>query len=267
MNEFSLINTGLDGYTSNSQKARLMTEPWVANHVLCPACGNSLNSFPNNKKVADFYCSNCQEEFELKSGKNLPTTRIVDGAYSAMMERLNASNNPSLMFLHYHPTQLVVRSLLLIPRFFFIPDCIEPRKPLSINAKRAGWQGCNIRLDQIPVSGRIWLLQEQKPESQNTIQYQWKIGAQHFDGIALSKRAWRLALQQVLEQLPTHFTLAHVYAFEAELSQRFPDNRHIHAKIRQQLQYLRDCGEISFLGKGHYRKNGPCYPSRHINGP
>jgi len=30
-------------------------------------------------------------------------------------------------------------------------DCIIPRKPLSITAKRAGWQGCNILFNNIEI--------------------------------------------------------------------------------------------------------------------
>ena len=30
-------------------------------------------------------------------------------------------------------------------------NCIMPRKPLSITAKRAGWQGCNILFDNIQI--------------------------------------------------------------------------------------------------------------------
>ena len=63
------FNTNLaDGYTSNSQIARLLTENWVLNNSYCPNCGNlPLNEFEDNRPVADFYCKNCSEEFELKS--------------------------------------------------------------------------------------------------------------------------------------------------------------------------------------------------------
>lgn len=50
------------------------------------------------------------------------------------------------------------------------------------------------------------------------------------------------------------FTLAEIYQFEAELAGFHPANHEIRAKIRQQLQVLRDRGIIDFLGNGHYRK-------------
>lgn len=50
------------------------------------------------------------------------------------------------------------------------------------------------------------------------------------------------------------FTLNEVYKFENELQFKYPHNNHIRAKIRQQLQFLRDKGVIEFLGNGKYRK-------------
>ena len=48
-----------------------------------------------------------------------------------------------------------VEELYFIPKFFFVPEIVEQRKPLSENAKRAGWVGCNILLGEIPIQGRI----------------------------------------------------------------------------------------------------------------
>lgn len=48
------------------------------------------------------------------------------------------------------------------------------------------------------------------------------------------------------------FVLAEIYAFERELQQKHPGNRHIKDKIRQQLQVLRDKGYLNFSGKGNY---------------
>lgn len=48
------------------------------------------------------------------------------------------------------------------------------------------------------------------------------------------------------------FTLDDVYASEDDLASLHPRNRHVRAKIRQQLQLLRDQGIIKFLGRGNY---------------
>lgn len=49
------------------------------------------------------------------------------------------------------------------------------------------------------------------------------------------------------------FTLDEVYGFEQELSERYPENRHVREKIRQQLQRLRDLDQLEFVGAGIYR--------------
>ncbi|RLM53719.1 hypothetical protein DVK02_12805 [Halobellus sp. Atlit-31R] len=50
-------------------------------------------------------------------------------------------------------------------------------------------------------------------------------------------------------------SLQEIYDFsERRLSLQFPDNNNVRAKIRQQLQRLRDNGEVEFLDeKGTYR--------------
>lgn len=50
------------------------------------------------------------------------------------------------------------------------------------------------------------------------------------------------------------FSLKQIYEFESYLAIKHPDNHNIKAKIRQQLQLLRDKGHIEFLGNGQYRK-------------
>ena len=49
------------------------------------------------------------------------------------------------------------------------------------------------------------------------------------------------------------FTLQDIYAFEAQLSAIYPNNRHVRQKIRQQLQVLRDHGYLEFVSRGFYR--------------
>ncbi len=89
-------------YTSASQKVRVLTESWVDTSIYCPNCGHlEIDSYPNNKPVADFYCTNCKEEYELKSKQNSIGTKIVDGAFSPMIDRLQSSNNPNFFLLNY----------------------------------------------------------------------------------------------------------------------------------------------------------------------
>ncbi len=41
-------------YTSNSQKIRVLTEDWVDREVFCPACGENINQYENNRLLPIF---------------------------------------------------------------------------------------------------------------------------------------------------------------------------------------------------------------------
>lgn len=51
------------------------------------------------------------------------------------------------------------------------------------------------------------------------------------------------------------FCLRDVYKYTEVLQEKYIHNHNVEAKIRQQLQFLRDKGFIEFLGRGHYKKS------------
>lgn len=62
-------------------------------------------------------------------------------------------------------------------------------------------------------------------------------------------------LELVYEALPSgEFTNQDVYAQEETFRERYPQNLNIRAKIRQQLQVLRDLGFVEHVGRGVWRK-------------
>lgn len=66
---------------------------------------------------------------------------------------------------------------------------------------------------------------------------------------------WEKDVFGCLEKLDNDiFTLQEVYSYENYLSSLHPKNQNIKAKIRQQLQYLRDIGLIEFTRPGIYKK-------------
>lgn len=247
--------TVIDGYTSSSQIARRLTENWVGANVFCPVCGNSrLTSFANNNPVGDFYCENCRSEYELKSKKDVFSQKIIDGAYSSMIKRINSNNNPHFFFLNYSLAELAVRNFLVIPKHFFVDNIIECRKPLSASARRAGWTGCNILLSSVPESGKIFFVRDGKILSHSHVVDAWKRTA-FLGGQRVESRGWTIEVLKIVERIPTQrFDLGDAYEYEEELQRMFPTNRFVRDKIRQQLQVLRDKGIIEFLGKGKYRK-------------
>jgi type II restriction enzyme len=67
------------------------------------------------------------------------------------------------------------------------------------------------------------------------------------------QRAWLTVILSLVERVgKTKFSLADIYTFEPLLAQLFPANKNIRAKIRQQLQVLRDLRQVKFLGNGTY---------------
>ena len=124
----------------------------------CPHCGKpKISAFPNNKPLADFYCTSCSEEFELKSQKGKIGAKVLDGEFNAKCERLAASNNPNLLLVNYDLKSLTVVNLFIVPKHFFVREIIEERKPLAATARRAGWIGSKILLDRVPESGKFIL--------------------------------------------------------------------------------------------------------------
>ncbi|NHM06660.1 restriction endonuclease [Flavobacterium sp. CYK-4] len=242
------------GYQSNSQIARLLTEHWVLNNSYCPSCGdNQLVEFENNRPVADFYCKQCREEFELKSKSGKLTNTISDGAYNTMIERINSDNNPNFFFLTY-TKQWQVDNFMIVPKQFFTPEIIIKRNPLKDTAKRAGWTGCNIDISKVADSGKVFLVKESKIIQQEIVRETYQKTLFLRDKSKEAK-GWILDILDCVQQIKKEsFTLDEIYKFEEQLKSKHPENRFIKDKIRQQLQVLRDKGLIDFMGRGNYKK-------------
>ena len=253
----SLNPSAAEGYHSQTQIARVLTESWVRDNLFCPRCGNRhIEKFPNNQPVADFFCPNCGEQYELKSRKGNLTSKITDGAYHTMIERITSNENPDFLFLGYDLSAMQVVDLMVIPKYFFVPEIIEKRKPLGPNARRAGWVGCNILLEQIPVQGRIPIVMNRVETPLQAVLSQVQRSSSLKKG-DMASRSWLMDVLSCVNALPgEYFTLANMYAFEQTLAKKHQNNHTIKAKIRQQLQFLRDKGYIEFLGNGQYKKLG-----------
>jgi type II restriction enzyme len=241
-------------YTSGSQSARAWTERWVRDQVYCPNCGSErVSAFPNNSPVADFFCASCSEEYELKSQKSAFRAKVLDGAFRTKCDRLAASNNPSLFLLNYDRQQLSVVNLIVVPKHFFVRKIIEERKPLALTARRAGWIGSYILLDQVPASGKIFIVRDGYPQPKESVLAQWKKTLFLRDE-GLDARGWLIEVMNCVDAIgKREFDIDDIYAFEQHLSGLYPGNQNVKPKIRQQLQYLRDRGYLDFVSRGRYR--------------
>jgi type II restriction enzyme len=241
-------------YKSTPQKIRVMTEDWVNNEIFCPNCGSNIESYENSKPVADFYCLNCNEDYELKSKKDRMGNKIVDGAYKTMIERLKSDNNPNFFLLNYDFKNFEILNFFVIPKHFFVLEIIEKRNPLSENSRRRGWVGCNISIEHIPQSGKIFYIKNREKESKNNVLKNWEKTKFLREEKEILKRGWILDVMRCIESLnKKQFNIDEIYSFERYLSKKYTDNKHIKDKIRQQLQFLRDKGYIDFISRGEYR--------------
>ncbi|MEO0382022.1 MAG: DpnI domain-containing protein [Pseudomonadota bacterium] len=240
-------------YTSGSQSARTKTESWASANLFCPNCGhNSLNQFPANLPVADFYCVQCQEQYELKSQKKPFGRKVANGAYDVKIRRLESESSPSLFLLHYNDLTSSVQSLSVIPKRFFVPSIVERRKPLRASARRAGWVGSNIVIEKVPKVGRISIIADQNIRRIPEVCKEWR-STNFLDQKRKETRGWLCEVMACIDQFENQeFSLADAYTFEPQLSELYPGNLNIRPKIRQQLQVLRDNGYLKFLGRGRY---------------
>lgn len=241
-------------YESPSQSARFWTEAWVRAQVYCPNCGRAdITKYENNRPVADFYCGACREDYELKSQKTKFGAKVLDGAFRTMCERVAAADNPNLMLMNYDLKALSVKNLCVIPKQFFVREIIEERKPLAPTARRAGWIGCNILLNQIPEAGKIFYVRDGQVLPKDFVLEKWQ-QTLFLREEAASGRGWLIEVMKCVEDIgKREFELDDVYAFEGRLSGIYPNNHHVKQKIRQQLQFLRDHGYLDFVSRGYYR--------------
>ena len=226
------FNTALAaGYKSKAQITRVLSESWATENVFCPCCGNSrLTKLDNNEPVADMHCDKCGEVFELKSAKGKLGKKIPDGAYETMIQRT------------------------LIPKFFFVPGIIEKRKPLPPTARRHGWVGCNILYGNIPKQGKIPIIKNKNVVDKKIVVEKYTTVKQ-IQTNNIETRGWLFDVLNCVNSVHRDiFTLKEMYGFVDVLQELHQDNHNIEAKIRQQLQLLRDKSFIEFLGNGVYRK-------------
>ncbi len=255
-------------YKSWSQIGGRIAEKWASDNLYCPKCGRGLDQYANNTPVYDFYCDHSdenfvvipkiRENFQLKASYRFPKNnfpkRINSGEYNTAINFLNHGVFPSLILLHYDRAMPAVEDAMLVHRLSITFSCIIPRKKLSINARRAGWQGSYIALDRIPQLGCIKMIEDSTIMTKSIVQEKWASITKLLQGNVV-QRGWTADVINFIEQMPKNFSLEDIYRYESQLSELHPQNKHVKDKIRQQLQVLRDRGYIRFItGKGRYER-------------
>jgi type II restriction enzyme len=253
MNTQGDITLGL-GYVNPTQQVRKISEAWIAAHGYCLKCDcDALTPTKANTKSRDFVCGNCSHGYELKSKRGNFSTRVLDGAYSAMVKTIRDGNTPTFLLLEYS-NSWSIDGLRAIHHSLITETSVQARRPLAPSARRAGWTGCSILLPAIAVEGQIPIIQNGKLQPKSATRNSFA-RLESLSELSPADRSWAATILNLLGRLPTDvFALADLYAFEGELEGSFPHNKHIKAKIRQQLQVLRDFGLITFHGGGRYER-------------
>lgn len=145
---------------------------------------------------------------------------------------------------------------VLIEDKMFVSEIVSDYKSLYNNEVTGIISNVEIQkakeiLSKVPKSNAIKLPKEEfNNEVQNNELY---IGG--VESIISSLTGWTLEIFKCLLKIPyMTFNLNDVYNYTSYLKTRYPGNSNIHAKIRQQLQILRDIGILEFLGNGKYYK-------------
>lgn len=244
-------------YRSAAQRARIISEHWFATNAYCLACQSEiLKKTTPNTVATDFLCASCGHAYELKTFRRRPKTSIPDGAYGTFLARIRAGTTPTLCLLE-RSTDWAILSLTAIHASLITEWAVESRPPLAPVARRAGWIGCNIRLDRIPPDAEIALIRNGVEQSKEQARRNFQVFLP-LSNLSSEKRGWTTLTLNVLNKLRhREFTLGEIYAHQDEFAHAYPNNQHIREKIRQQLQILRNLGRVEFRGKGVYLLKDP----------
>jgi type II restriction enzyme len=167
------------------------------------------------------------------------------------MLKISQGTAPTILMLERNEQWCVTR-LSALHAAFLTPSVIEKRRPLAITAKRAGWTGCNIRLDRISPDAEIDIIESRRLILKADVRRKFS-QFQTLVRIPAMERGWtNLVLKVLRESGLKQFTLNDIYSRKKHFSAVYPNNRHLEAKIRQQLQVLRDVGLVRFDGNGKY---------------
>ena len=256
-------------YPSASQRTRVITEDWAANHLYCPACEcNELAAERPGRKVVDFHCDSCSERYQLKARREPLRGQVQDAAYEPLAQAIRDGTAPSFFLMHYRLKDWHVQNLVLVPRFFLSLSAVVPRNPLGPKHPRKGHVLCNLALSQLPLDARIPVVLDGKAMPWEVVRSEWERFA-FLQEKTHKVRGWTSDVLACVRRLSKSiFTAGEFYAdFEVELRDLHPSNLHVKDKIRQQLQVLRRQGVLEFVRPGVYRQIRWCPACGHDSVP
>jgi type II restriction enzyme len=189
----------------------------------------------------------------LKSQQKSFGARIAGASYQAAANAITENQSPSIVLLQYDKKSWFVTNVLMIHSKCLTEDSIIKRKGLSSRAERKGWIGYDLLLGNTLRTGRVPVVVHGKVIERDFVIRSWKAAEKLAQSIG-SLTGWNRDVMWYIDQLGTSFSLEDVCAMESKWARRYPNNQNIRAKIRQQLQFLRNKGLVVFNGGGKYTR-------------
>jgi type II restriction enzyme len=145
-------------WKSNSRIIGRAAEIYSFKNIICQNC-NEMNwlECDINAKSKDQICKNCGKKYQIKC-KNTTKKLYNNIKKNNEFKTIGAEYNITLksvedeidyIIILYEKVNHNILNIIHIKSVDITCDNIIPRKPLSKNAKRAGWQGCNLHFTNI----------------------------------------------------------------------------------------------------------------------
>jgi Dam-replacing family/Dam-replacing HTH domain len=132
-------------FVSAAQATRVALETWASFNLYCLNCErDELDQLPDNTPVADFACAVCESRYQLKGKNGRLGKKIPGAAYQPTIDAIRAGAMPEYVLVEFDTRFATVVFVDAFPGRLITEERVEPRKPLSASARRAGWRGCNI---------------------------------------------------------------------------------------------------------------------------
>lgn len=143
-------------FVSQTQAARVALETWASFNLYCLSCeSDALDRLRDNTPVADFECFACGRRYQLKGKNGRFGATIPGAAYRPTLEAVRAKTMPDHIFVEYDSRFGTVVFVDAVPGHTITENRVVPRRPLSNAARRAGWQGCNIVIADLPYARMV----------------------------------------------------------------------------------------------------------------
>ena len=149
-----------NNWKSESRIVGEACEYYIKSNIKCVRCNdNNFEKCKTNEQSKDLICISCNQKFQVKAKsatqkqfnniKNKNKFKTIGGEYSTTLKNINQQIDYFIIL--YEKQSYKIINILYIKNESINSDCIIPRKPLSITAKRSGWQGCNILFDNLQI--------------------------------------------------------------------------------------------------------------------